>query len=94
MDTMLSNLRTPTAELVPANEPKPLAVGAAELGKLLGLGLRTVRSMDSAGRLPRPIRLGGSVRWRLDEIEAWLAAGAPNRDEWEALQGIGTRRFP
>lgn len=74
------------AQQSPDHEPKPLAVGAAQLGKLLGLGLRTVRSMDAAGRLPRPIRLGSSVRWRFAEIEAWVVAGAPNRDEWEARE--------
>jgi len=35
------------------------------------------------GKLPRPLKIGGAVRWRLDEIRAWLAAGCPNRQEWE-----------
>jgi excisionase family DNA binding protein len=62
----------------------PLVVGAKELAVLLRIGLRTVRTMDAAGRLPKPVRIGNSVRWSLEEIRAWLAAGAPDRETWEA----------
>ena len=67
----------------PAGEP-PLVVDARRLAKLLNAGLRTVRAWDAAGKLPSPVRLGGKVVWRLDEIRDWLAAGAPRRDEWQA----------
>ena len=62
----------------------PLVVDARRLAKFLCAGLRTVRAWDAAGKLPSPIRLGGKVVWRLDEIRDWLAAGAPRRDEWQA----------
>jgi prophage regulatory protein len=74
-------LRSPVAD-PPAGSP--LVVGAKELATLLRIGLRTVRTMDAAGKLPKPVRIGGSVRWSLEEIKSWLAAGAPDRDEWEA----------
>jgi predicted DNA-binding transcriptional regulator AlpA len=69
----------------------PLVVGARELAALLRVGLRTVRSMDAAGRLPKPIRIGHSVRWSLEEIRDWVAAGAPKRDEWESRRKAGFR---
>lgn len=54
-----------------------LAVGAKQLGRMLGLSLRTIRTMDAAGKLPRPVKLNGhSARWIVSEIESWLAAGA------------------
>jgi predicted DNA-binding transcriptional regulator AlpA len=56
---------------------------AKRLAKLLCAGIRTVRTWDAAGKLPAPVRIGGRVVWRVDEIRAWLAAGAPCRDEWE-----------
>jgi predicted DNA-binding transcriptional regulator AlpA len=62
----------------------PLLVSAKDLAAMLGIGLRTLRAHDSAGRLPRPLRIGGRVVWRVSEIEAWVAAGAPPRSEWEA----------
>ena len=62
----------------------PLVVDARRLAKLLCAGIRTVRTWDAAGKLPAPIRIGGRVVWRVDEIRDWLAAGAPNRAEWDA----------
>ena len=64
--------------------PLPLVVDARRLAKLLCAGVRTVRTWDAAGKLPAPIRIGGRVVWRVDEIRAWLAAGAPNRETWAA----------
>jgi excisionase family DNA binding protein len=36
----------------------------------------TYRLADS-GKMPLPRRLGALVRWDLDEIDAWIAAGCP-----------------
>jgi predicted DNA-binding transcriptional regulator AlpA len=69
-----------------AVEPEPLAIDAADVGKLLGVSERHVWSMNSRGRLPRPIRLGRAVRWRVAELQAWLAAGCPERSRWEAMR--------
>jgi predicted DNA-binding transcriptional regulator AlpA len=71
--------------------PAPLLVDARELARLLGIGLRTLRSHDSAGRLPRPVRIGGSVRWRVAEIRLWLDAGAPDRETWERIRSASTK---
>jgi prophage regulatory protein len=63
----------------------PLVVDARRLAMLLSAGVRTVRTWDAAGKLPAPIRIGGRVVWRVKEIRAWLAAGAPNRAMWAAI---------
>lgn len=68
------------------NRIPPFVADARRLARLLGCGLRTVRTWDAAGKLPAPIRLGGRVVWRLDEIRAWLRAGAPKREQWEAIK--------
>lgn len=68
----------------PAAPDAPLVADARRLAALLNLGLRTIRSLDAAGRLPAPIRIGGRVLWRIDDVRAWLAAGAPDRATWEA----------
>ena len=62
----------------------PLVVDAKRLAKLLCCGLRTIRTHDAAGKLPAPVRIGGRVVWRVSEIRAWLDAGAPDRETWEA----------
>ena len=70
----------------------PLVVDAKALAKLLGSGLRTVRSWQAAGILPTPVRIGGRVLWRVQEISDWIDVGAPNRDDWESRKASpGTR---
>jgi len=68
----------------------PLVVDARRLAQLLCAGVRTVRTWDAAGKLPAPIRIGGRVVWRVAEIRAWLAAGAPDREAWAAM--VAARR--
>jgi predicted DNA-binding transcriptional regulator AlpA len=69
----------------------PLVVDARRLARLLCAGVRTVRTWDAAGKLPAPIRIGGRVVWRVDEIRAWLAAGAPERKTWEARKAASRK---
>jgi len=68
------------------NTGETLVISASELAKRLGLSLRTVRRLDCSGKLPRPVRIGGAVRWRVEEITAWLASDCPDREHWETLQ--------
>jgi prophage regulatory protein len=66
-----------------------IAVDAQRLAELLGLSLRTIRRLDSSGKLPRPLRIGGAVRWRLSEVNRWVDAGCPDRAEWERRRATG-----
>ncbi len=52
-------------------------VNARELAKILSVSERTLYRLKSTGELPRPVVLGGSVRWRLSEIRQWIAKGCP-----------------
>lgn len=52
-------------------------ITAAELAKLLNVSTRTLWRLRSAGQLPQPVRLGGAVRWRIEEVKNWIAAGCP-----------------
>jgi predicted DNA-binding transcriptional regulator AlpA len=40
----------------------------------------------SAGRCPAPVRIGGTVRWRAEELRDWVRTGCPDRTTWEAIQ--------
>ena len=60
-----------------------LLIDAHRLAELLGLSVRTIRRLDSTAKLPAPVRVGGAVRWRLSEVQAWLNAGCPDRITWE-----------
>ena len=62
----------------------PLVVDARRLAPMLCAGVRTVRTWDAAGKLPKPLKIGGRTVWVLSEIRAWLDAGAPDRETWAA----------
>jgi predicted DNA-binding transcriptional regulator AlpA len=65
-------------------EVAPLLVDAKQAAAMCSKSLRTWRTWDAAGRIPRPVRIGRSTLWRADELRAWVAAGCPCRQEWEA----------
>lgn len=48
-----------------------------ELATLLHCSTKHVRRLTAAGVLPKPVRLGGLVRWNRAAIEAWVAEGCP-----------------
>ncbi|MGH2271266.1 helix-turn-helix transcriptional regulator [Anaerohalosphaeraceae bacterium U12dextr] len=62
-------------------------IDVTELAQKLRISKRQVFRLNSQGRLPRPIHLGGSVRWYWPECHAWIKAGAPNRKAWEVMKG-------
>lgn len=64
----------------------PLMISARAACRLCGKSLRTWRTWDSAGLIPRPVRIGRSTFWRVEELHSWIAAGCPRRAEWEARQ--------
>lgn len=56
---------------------EPLLIPVEQLAEMLNLSTRTVWRMLAAGRIPEPVRIGGSVRWRLDLVREWVEAGCP-----------------
>ena len=56
---------------------------AKQLARYMNVSLRHVRRLDSAGKLPKPVRLGHSVRWPISEIEKFIEMGCPNRRDFE-----------
>jgi predicted DNA-binding transcriptional regulator AlpA len=61
-----------------------LTVRRRRLARLLDVSERHLQAMNSAGKLPRPMKLGRCRVWYLAEIRAWLRAGCPDRQTWEA----------
>ncbi len=64
----------------------PTLLSADELAGQLKMSPRSVWRLESAGKIPRPIRLGRLVRWSQEEITRWITAGAPSRHEWESTK--------
>ena len=67
-------------------------LNVSALAGCLSVSVRQAHRMNKAGLVPAPLRIGGCVRWRADEISRWLQCGAPARSEWEqrqAAQAVG-----
>lgn len=71
-----------------SNPHEVLAASARELAAMLDVSLRQVWRLNSAGKLPRSIRLGGAVRWNRADIHAWFEAGCPDRKAWDAMKKV------
>lgn len=48
------------------------------LGDYLDISVRSCARHNDAGVIPRPVRIGSSVRWVRATIDQWIAAGAPD----------------
>lgn len=49
-------------------------VDSREAASLLGIGLTVFRREAGRGNLPRPIRIGGAIRWSRTALLQWMAA--------------------
>jgi predicted DNA-binding transcriptional regulator AlpA len=67
---------------------EPLAVDARAAARLCSVSRSLWFVMDSAGQVPEGVRLGRRRVWPLAELRAWLAAGCPSRDRWQAIRGV------
>lgn len=55
----------------------PRLLNASEVAALLGVSSRSVYRLSDAGKMPRPLKIGGSVRWDRRPVERWIADGCP-----------------
>jgi hypothetical protein len=66
-------------------EPTPLLIDIQVFAKLVSRSVPSLERDDAAGRIPAPLKIYHSKRWRLAEIEAWVAHGCPPRKEWRHI---------
>jgi predicted DNA-binding transcriptional regulator AlpA len=65
----------------------PQLLSAKALGQRLSLSKRQIFRLNSSGRIPAPVRIGGAVRWVDMDIDKWIELGCPPRKDFEALAG-------
>jgi excisionase family DNA binding protein len=63
------------AEKVVATAGEDRLLPVAEVARLLNVSQRTCWKLRYAGRLPTPVRLGRSVRWRASDVGDFIARG-------------------
>jgi predicted DNA-binding transcriptional regulator AlpA len=69
----------------------PQLVSIAYLSAMLDISRSKLFDMRASGQLPRAIKIGRLTRWRLSDIEAWINAGCPRQEKFEALRKAGAK---
>ena len=62
---------------------------AKAVGDMLSLSKRQIFRLNSCGKLPKSLRIGGSVRWANSTIQSWIALNCPDRKTFEAMKQTG-----
>jgi len=79
------------ANIMKTKDQTAQLVSAKELAKMLSLSKRQIFRLSACGKIPKPIKIGGSVRWDESEIAEFIKAGAPDRKTWEAMKQAGNK---
>ena len=73
-----------------AHKPKEVGqrlLDARQAAQMLGVGESTFHRHRALGLIgPKPIKLGGSIRWDAVELERWIDAACPDAPTWKATQ--------
>jgi prophage regulatory protein len=60
---------------------------ASAVADMLSLSKRQIFRLKSSGKIPVPIKIGGSVRWKQTDIQRWISLGCPDRKTFETIMG-------
>ena len=53
-------------------------VSVLDVAEMLNVSSETVRRLTDRGAMPKPVRFGRAVRYRLSDLESWIANGCPD----------------
>ncbi len=70
----------------PKQTTTPKMVSPAGYAIMLDISRSKVFDMKASGQLPKAIKIGRLTRWRLSDIEAWINAGCPSQERFEAIR--------
>lgn len=60
------------------SEQSPTLITVVELARMLKVSPRTVWRLVSAGKIMKPLHVGGVRRWRYDDVKRWIDNGCPS----------------
>jgi predicted DNA-binding transcriptional regulator AlpA len=69
----------------------PQLIDTKEFAAILKLGRTRIFEMKASGQLPRCLKIGRSVRWRLSDVNEWIQAGCPSLERFEQIRKAGVR---
>ena len=57
-----------------------LLLNVKEVAALCSMSVRNIYRLTDEGRMPKPVRIGGAVRWRRVDIEKWVEGGCKSEN--------------
>ena len=60
------------------DQPVTLLINAEQVANILNISERTLWRLVSGGKVPQPVRIGRSARWRVQDIYDWIESGCPS----------------
>ncbi len=55
-----------------------LLLNVDAVSKLTSMSVRSCWRLSDAGKVPRPLAVGRSRRWRRADVQEWVEAGCPD----------------
>jgi predicted DNA-binding transcriptional regulator AlpA len=68
---------------------EPLLVDTNQAALRCGISPASWYRLKAAGKTPAPLRLGGRVLYRVEDLQLWVSLGCPPRKEFEVRRGTG-----
>ena len=65
---------------------------AKQVGLMLALSKRQIFRLNTSGKLPRPVKIGGAVRGKLSDITSWQDLNCPDQKIFETRMKKGAER--
>ena len=61
-------------------------IDVKKLAEVLSVSIRQVFRLKAENKIPAPVNIGGSIRWKRSEIELWMKWNCPDRTTFEAMK--------
>ena len=61
-----------TTDEEPVSAPPTRLLSTAQVMDLMQFGRTKLYELTDAGEFPQPLRIGRHLRWRADELQAWI----------------------
>lgn len=62
----------------PSTIAAPKLLTMHDVVALTGFARSHIHALVNTGRMPKPLKIGRSIRWRASDIDAWIDAGCPS----------------
>lgn len=56
-----------------------------QIAEMLSVSKRQAFKLREEGLMPEPIRIKGSIRWKLSVIQQWIDLGCPSEQDFQKL---------